>query len=99
MVSHNRIKFDRDDLDRLHDVLLDVLSINVTDEQIAKLVTLCPDWDNILDTLGREQIIDTICLHFVGMKVPMYGSPDEYKKEFWQKIKDKRSDIELFLNS
>lgn len=95
----SKIKLDRDDLNRLHDAFLGITEISATDGQIIRLVELCPTWDGIVDTLGTGDVMDVICLHFVGMKVPMYGSPDTYEDEFRKKVEDKKSDIKEFLNN
>ena len=89
----------RHDLDRLHDRIVDVFDIDVTDNQINKIVSLFPDWDGIVDTLGEEEIMDLICQHFIGMEVPMYGSSKEYKLAFREAVKNKKRRFESFILS
>lgn len=94
---HKHFELDKEDLDILRDLFYNVLDIETTDDQISKLLTLCPDWDGITDTVGREEVADTVCLHFLGMEVPMYGSPEKYKKDFKAKLKEKKEDIIKFI--
>lgn len=92
------IKLDKNDLARLHDALLDVFEVNVTNSQIKKLLSLCPDWDGETDTCSLDDVINTITNHFVGMNVPMYGDSLTYKDGFWTAIKDKKTDFLNFIN-
>lgn len=41
--------------------------------------------DEFNDTMYREIIVDTFTLATIGMRCPMYGSPEEYKKKFTEK--------------
>lgn len=93
------VKLDENDLARLHDALFGVFGVNVTNAQIKKLLTsLCPQWDGETDTCGIDDTLDNICQHFVGMNVPMYGDSQKYKDNFWQAIKDKKTDFLNFIN-
>lgn len=92
------ITLDRHDFNRIRDRVLDVFDIEVSDKQIKKLLTLCPDWDGIMDTLGESEVMGAICRHFIGMSVPMYGSPQEYKDAFWKKAEESKEAVIKFIS-
>ena len=90
----------RHDLDYIHDGIIDLLDgvvEHVTDEQIGKLLTLCPEWDGIVDTLGKGEILDAISQHFVGMDVPTGIKGDDYFNKFYKAIQDKKEEILKFI--
>lgn len=86
MIYFKQIELDKYDLARLHDRIIDVFDVNVTNHQIEKLFELTPDWDGECDTLGGSQFMNYITKHFINMEIPMYGSPKEYKDKFWSEI-------------
>ena len=38
------------------------------------------------DTDQREQIMDHVCLHYIGLCVPCYGDEKEYQDEFYRRM-------------
>ena len=91
------IELDEQDVNTLIDTINNVFNVEVTEPQLEKLLTLCPDWDGIVDTLGRGDVIDSICQHFIGMDVPMYGSPQEYKDTFYDQIERSKKHFLEFI--
>lgn len=87
-----------DDLGRLRDRLMDVFNLNLSDDQIKKLLVLCPRWDGILDTLGETEVMNSICNYFIGMKVPTFGDTKDYKDRFFQEISNKIESVKLFIH-
>lgn len=50
-----------------------------------------------MDTLSRDEIMDSICLKFIQMKVPQFGDSDEYKVEFTKRIEDNKFEFSKFI--
>lgn len=67
--------------DHIHDALIDLTGINLTDDEIQKIVDKYPEikepnsWDLSL-------FIGQLCIDSMEMNIPRYGSSDEYKLLF-----------------
>lgn len=86
MIYFKKIELDKHDLETLHDIILDVFDVNVSDSQIEKLFELTPYWDGQCDTEGISQFMNNITEYFIDMEIPMYGSQKDYKDKFWSEI-------------
>ncbi|RYX86570.1 hypothetical protein EON73_02530 [bacterium] len=80
------IILDRNNYAYLHDAVFDIFGESLNKSQLDKLIKLHPDFDGVMDTLGRGEIMDRICIYFIQMAVPTYGSSAGYEAEFEQKI-------------
>lgn len=112
-IKINNLKLSQRDVDHTKEELAKILMLDqlkkeliesgrITDEilsndQLAKLLTLAPDWKGCMDTSDREDMRDSICYHFTKMHVPAYCSPDAYKKRFWAKLESKLLKITKFI--
>lgn len=86
------------DFNILHDCIYDAFGLDLSKEQIDKLLILCPKWDGITDTLGKQEVVDTIANHFIGMNFPIYGDTEEYKNHFYNSLERQKEIIEKFIN-
>lgn len=91
--------FDQNTQNRLHDAILDVFNVDVTNEQINRLLTLCPTWDGIADTLGIDEVMDSICVHFIKRPMVTYGSSAVEKEQFGQAIQKVQPSFLAFINN
>lgn len=81
----------------LHDAVFDTFDESLSNLQLDRLIALHPNFDGTMDTMGRDDIMDSICFYFVQMKVPSYNSGGQYEKEFCQKIKDNKGRFLEFI--
>jgi hypothetical protein len=85
------INLNQDDYAYLHDAVYNTFGESLNNNQLDKLINLNPDFDGIMDTMGRDEIMDFICVHFIKMSIPTYGSNAEYEAEFSQKIAESKT--------
>lgn len=89
---------DQNQYSRLHDAIFDTFDESLSKSQLDKLIALHYNFDGVMDTSSRDEIMDTICLHFIQMTPPTYGSSAEYRAEFEQKIADSKSMFQEYIN-
>lgn len=82
----------KNELNILHDRIYDIYDVSCTHVQIKKLLTLCRN-EQVID-----DVLDSICLHFLGMKIPMYGSTQDYKDIFWKAIETNKEKFLTFID-
>ena len=85
------LNLDQNDYAYLHDAVFDTFGESLNNNQLDKLINLNPDFDGIMDTIGKDEIMDCICAHFIKMSIPTYGSSVEYEVEFKQKIANSKA--------
>lgn len=99
IIKFKNIELDRNDLNQLQDVIVDIFNVNVNHSQIEKLLTITFNFDGVVDTLGRDDFADDICKHFIKMRVPRYGDSKEFKDKFWLEIENSKSNFIEFINT
>jgi len=94
-----KFNLDRNAYAYLHDALYDVFDQSFNHSQIDKLFELHPAWDGVMDTLGRGELMDKICFHFIQMKVPIYNDTQEFEDEFHRKIAENKDRFLAYINN
>lgn len=92
------ITLDQNDYNYLHDAVFDTFGESLKPGQLDRLIKLYPDFDGFMDTLSRDKIMDSICVHFIRMAVPTYGSSAEYQAEFEQKIAENKLIFQEYID-
>lgn len=86
-------KYNEIDFDKLHDAILDIFDIRLSDIQLYKLCTLI--FKEKRETFNFDDfsaLINQICIKIVNHPVPTFGSSEEESARFWlavEAIKDK----------
>lgn len=74
---------------RIHDAIYGVFAISLSQEQLEHLIKK----SNAEINMDAEDFIDDLVYALVKMKVPMYGSSEEYKESFWHLIEEKKEEF------
>lgn len=92
------VNLDQNQYAYLQDAVFDTFGESLNKSQLDKLIKLHPGFDGIMDTFGRDEIMDSICVYFIQMAVPTYGCSAEYEAEFNQKIVDRKLVFKEYVN-
>lgn len=84
-------KYKNVQFDKLHDSIYDLFEIDASQKQLLLLLNLVFDTETV--PLQNDDIIDAICLKYLGMQVPRYGSTEDYKNSFYSIADLKSSEI------
>jgi len=72
-------------IEEIKDAMKDWFAFELTDEQIKEYLKETPiKW---FDTVEREDYAEYLGKKITGMSFPMNGDSDEYKKNFYEKLK------------
>lgn len=84
-------KFKNVQFNKLHDSIYDIFGIDASDDQLKLLLKIVFGTEDIPSL--NDDIIDSICIKYIGMKSPTYGSPENFKNSFYSAVDKKTNDL------
>lgn len=84
-------KFKNVQFDKLHDSIYNIFDIDASDDQLVLLLNIVFGTKEIPSL--NDDIIDSICIKYIGMKAPTYGCPEDFKDAFYSVVEKKTNNM------